>query len=84
MIDEEADAVRSREAERIDGDDAKKTTGVKHGEIIGCIARVQEDSADEKSGEDEKQINAAPSEAARSLDVGPKSSRRGCDRGSKK
>ena len=46
----------------VDGNDAEKTAGVEGGEVARRIFGIEQNSADEKTGEDEKKIHTGPTE----------------------
>jgi len=46
----------------VDGKNAVHSTHVKRAKVMRRIARVDEDSADEESGKDKKEIDAAPTD----------------------
>jgi len=66
-IDGESDGGKQ---DGVDGNDAKETAGVEDAEIVGGLAGVQKDAADEEAGKDKEEGDAGPGGAGRKEGVG--------------
>ncbi len=57
----EWNGITDDEQQQIDGPDAQRAASVKVAEVVRAFARLQQDGGDEKSGENEEEVDAGPS-----------------------